>query len=62
VGEKFLIKIKLAIAKHALAVSFLAPRVPMQVGEMPQYRNNLAFNIQQIHCYSILITLSAQKA
>jgi hypothetical protein len=62
VAEKFPTKTKPAIAESALAVSFLAPRVPMQVGEMPQYKNNLAFNIQQIHCYSILMTLSAQKA
>jgi hypothetical protein len=45
VAEKFLTKTKPVIAKNALAVSFLALRVLMQVGEMLQNKNILALNL-----------------
>jgi hypothetical protein len=48
VAEKFPTKTKPAIAKNALAVSFLALRVLMQVDEMLQNKSNLALNFQLI--------------
>jgi hypothetical protein len=49
VTEKYPTKTKPAIAKNALDVSFLALRVPMQVGEILQNKNNLAPNLQLIY-------------
>jgi hypothetical protein len=48
VAEKFPTKTELDIAKNALAVSFLAPEVLMQVDEMLQNKSNLALNFQLI--------------
>jgi hypothetical protein len=45
VAEKSPAKTKLVIAKNALAASFLALRVLMQVSEMLQNKNNLALNL-----------------
>ena len=47
-AEKFPTKTKPVIAKNALAVSFLALRVLMQVDEILQNKNNLALNFQLI--------------
>ena len=47
-AEKFPTKTKPVTAKNALAVSFLALRVLMQVGEMLQNKSNLALNFQLI--------------
>ena len=49
-AEKFPTKTKPVIAKNALAASFLALRVLMQVGEMLQNKNNLALNFQLNYC------------
>jgi hypothetical protein len=48
VAEKSPTKTKPAIAKNALAASFLAPRAHMQVGEMLQNKNNIELNFQLI--------------
>ena len=47
-AEKFPTKTKPVTAKNALAASFLALRVLMQVGEMLQNKNNLTLNFQLI--------------
>jgi hypothetical protein len=50
VAEKYPFKTKRVIAKSVLAASFLAPREQMQVSEILPNKNNLAPNIELIHC------------
>jgi hypothetical protein len=45
VAEKYPTKTKPVTAKNALAASFLAPRVLMQVGEMLLNKNDLALKL-----------------
>ena len=52
--EKFPTKTKLAIAKNALAATFLALKALMQAGEIHQNKNNLAFNLNLLGKRSLL--------
>ena len=58
-AEKFPTQTRPVIAKNALAVSFLAPRVHMQVDEIHLTKNNLALNFQLIKLESIETALGS---